>query len=43
MQSLTGRVAALDRFVSKATNKVVMDEVDKLLATNFIREVYYPE
>ena len=24
-------------------NKAVMDEVDKLLAANFIREVYYPE
>ena len=24
-------------------NKAVMDEVNKLLATNFIREVYYPK
>ena len=24
-------------------NKVVMDEVNKLLSANFIREVYYPE
>ena len=24
-------------------NKVVMDEVNKLLSTNVIREVYYPE
>ena len=31
------RVFALER------NKAVMDEVNKLLATNFIREVYYPE
>ena len=31
------RVFALER------NKAVMDEVNKLLTTNFIREVYYPE
>ena len=31
------RVFTLER------NKAVMDEVNKLLATNFIREVYYPE
>ena len=31
------RVFALEQ------NKAVMDEVNKLLATNFIREVYYPE
>ena len=31
------RVFALEQ------NKAVMDEVNKLLATNFIREVYYPK
>ena len=31
------RIFALER------NKAVMDEVNKLLAANFIREVYYPE
>ena len=31
------RVFALEQ------NKAIMDEVNKLLATNFIREVYYPK
>ena len=30
-------------FFSPEWNKAVMDEVNKLLAANFIREVYYPE
>ena len=31
------------RVFAPERNKVVMDEVEKLLAANFIREVYYPE
>ena len=31
------------RFFAPERNKAVMDEVNKLLAANFIREVYYPE
>ena len=31
------------RVFAPERNKVVMDEVNKLLAANFIREVYYPE
>nr|XP_023920863.1 uncharacterized protein LOC112032326 [Quercus suber] len=31
------------RFFAPKRNKVVMDEVNKLLDANFIREVYYPE
>ena len=31
------------RFFIPERNKVVMDEVNKLLAANFIREVYYPK
>ena len=31
------------RVFAPEQNKAVMDEVNKLLATNFIREVYYPE
>ena len=31
------------RVFAPKRNKVVMDEVDKLLAANFIREVYYTE
>ena len=31
------------RVFTPKQNKAVMDEVNKLLATNFIREVYYPE
>ena len=31
------------RVFTPKQNKTVMDEVNKLLATNFIREVYYPE
>ena len=31
------------RVLSPERNKAVMDEVNKLLATNFIRKVYYPE
>ena len=31
------------RFFALEQNKAVMDEVNKLLAANFIREVYYPE
>ena len=31
------------RVFAPKQNKVVMDEVNKLLSTNVIREVYYPE
>ena len=31
------------RVFAPERNKAVMDEVNKLLAANFIREVYYPE
>ena len=31
------------RVFTPEQNKVVMDEVNKLLSTNVIREVYYPE
>ena len=31
------------RVFAPKRNKVVMDEMDKLLAANFIREVYYTE
>ena len=31
------------RVFAPKRNKAVMDEMDKLLAANFIREVYYPE
>ena len=31
------------RVFAPEQNKVVMDEVNKLLSTNVIREVYYPE
>ena len=31
------------RTIAPERNKAVMDEVNKLLAANFIREVYYPE
>ena len=31
------------RFFAPKRNKVVINEVNKLLAPNFIREVYYPE
>jgi len=31
------------RVFAPEQNKAVMDEVNKLLAANFIREVYYPE
>ena len=31
------------RVFAPEQNKAVMDEVNKLLATNFIREVYYPK
>ena len=31
------------RVFTPERNKAVMDEVNKLLAANFIREVYYPE
>ena len=31
------------RFFALERNKAVMDEVNKLHAANFIREVYYPE
>ena len=30
-------------FFSPEWNKAVMDEMNKLLVANFIREVYYPE
>ena len=30
------------RVFSPEQNKAIMDKVDKLLAANFIREVYYP-
>ena len=31
------------RVFASERNKAVMDEVNKLLATNFIRKVHYPE
>ena len=31
------------RVFAPEQNKVVMDEVNKLLSTNVIREIYYPE
>ena len=31
------------RVFAPERNKAIMDEVNKLLAANFIREVYYPE
>ena len=31
------------RVFTPKQNKAIMDEVNKLLAANFIREVYYPE
>ena len=31
------------RIFSPERNKVVMDEINKLLAAKFIREVHYPE
>ena len=31
------------RVFAPERNKVVMEEVEKLLAVGFIREVYYPE
>ena len=31
------------RVFAPKRNKAVMDEMDKLLTANFIREVYYPE
>ena len=31
------------RVFAPKCNKAIMDEVDKLLATSFIREVYYPD
>jgi len=31
------------RVFTPERNKAIMDKVNKLLATNFIREVYYPE
>ena len=31
------------RVFTPKRNKIIMDEVDKLLAAGFIREVYYPD